>query len=101
MKITVAGQELTFALEGKNTLTVSNGNGGSWNVRLCTSIPTRGFVYLGPKRRPPPDGDPYLYPAARLAASIRQHFAKNESILGDDLRAFLDRFSPLKLSQAA
>lgn len=100
MEITVAGQKLNFALQGKNTLTVSNGTGGSWEIRICRGIATNGLVYLGPRLRPCPD-DSYHYPARTFACEIRQHFAEHMTIIGGDLKAFLDRFSPVNAKRAA
>ena len=100
MKITVAGQELTFALEGKNTLTVSNQCGGDWEVRFCNDIVVGQNVYLGAKRRVPRES-PYHYPASLLADKILKNFEGQLSILGSQLREFLDDFSSIKLAQAA
>ncbi len=100
MKLEIAGQNLTFALCGKNTLSVENELGGNWEVRLSTNIPSRGQIYLGPMRCPQAN-DPYHYPVAIFASKLREHLVQNASILGEDLRAFLDRFAPLKFKKAA
>jgi hypothetical protein len=100
MEITVAGRKLNFALQGKNTLTVSTKDGGSWELRICRSIATNGLVYLGPRLWPGPD-DPFHYPARIFAGQIRRHFAEHMTIIGGDLKAFLDRFSPVEARRAA